>query len=167
MAVNAAQVAKVSISLRIQNGFLRLFRSKSVRSAHRSGVGQLRTTFKISIWVNGDSCCFAFGGKGSQSSTWRTRCAPTKKQVERTIRPCVKVYDHSQTNLTTEILHLIRIKYDIADNVETMLPNDHNHPCWFVPSWHFIYLVVLKTEVRFFFKGLAKTVIDHYGLTPN
>lgn len=61
----------------------------------------------------------------------------------------------------------MRLKYDIADDVELALPADHEHQGWLIPGWHFFYLDALKLGIRFPIKGLAKIVLDHYDITPS
>lgn len=89
------------------------------------------------------------------------------RRVDRSIRPCMKICNHKRTNLTEESLRLIRLKYDIADEVEMMLPEEHEHPGWSVPGWHFLYLDPLVIGVRFPLKGIAKIVLDHYRIAPS
>lgn len=56
------------------------------------------------------------------------------REIDRSIRTYTSICQHTRTNLTESSLRLMRIMYDIADDVEMTLPADHEHPGWFVPG---------------------------------
>lgn len=48
-----------------------------------------------------------------------------------------QICNHTRTKLTEESLRLMRLKYDIVDDVEMMLPKEHERPGWFLFGWYF------------------------------
>lgn len=61
----------------------------------------------------------------------------------------------------------MRIKYDIADDVEIALPVNHKHLVWLVSNWYFFYLDALEMGVSLPIKGMTKIVLDHYDIAPS
>lgn len=89
------------------------------------------------------------------------------REIDRSIRPCTNLCQQKWTNLTESSLRLMRIMYNIADDVEMTLLADHENPGWFVPGWHFFYLDTLRCDIKFPIKGMAETVLDHYNIAPS